>query len=74
MYVDFIWCRRQGSVDIEESEGTAYFTVERSGGNLGTVTVDWETVPNTAVGAGKNLAIITKTQQISSDCWWPFAS
>ncbi|XP_038076858.1 adhesion G-protein coupled receptor V1-like isoform X2 [Patiria miniata] len=57
---------RQASLDVEEENGTVYFTVERSGGHIGTITVDWQAVPDTATAqAGEVLALAT-VQRIAS--------
>ena len=41
-----------GSIDVEEDMGTVYFNVERGGGNIGIVTVDWTTIPDSAISPG----------------------
>ncbi len=51
IFIIFIF--RGDTIDVEEDAGTVYFTVERGGGNIGVVTVDWTTVPDTAISLGK---------------------
>ena len=50
-----------GTIDVEEDMGTVYFTVERGGGNIGVVTVDWTTLPDSAISPGEYRTFIFKS-------------
>ncbi|XP_022110249.1 G-protein coupled receptor 98-like isoform X2 [Acanthaster planci] len=56
---------RQAMLDVEEENRTAYFTVERSGGSIGTVTVDWQAVPGTATAQVGDVLALATVQRIA---------
>ncbi|XP_072038274.1 adhesion G-protein coupled receptor V1-like [Amphiura filiformis] len=67
----------QNTIDVEEDAGTVYFTVERGGGNIGIVTVDWTTVPDTAISPVGDTMALAVTQNITGDSinsWHTFTS
>ncbi|XP_030832667.1 adhesion G-protein coupled receptor V1 isoform X3 [Strongylocentrotus purpuratus] len=64
-------------VEVEESSGTVYFSVERGGGDISTVTVDVSTQPGTAVAADGDIPVLANTQNITGvgvRSWHSFTS
>ncbi|XP_033109462.1 adhesion G-protein coupled receptor V1-like [Anneissia japonica] len=52
------------SVDIEETGQPTYLTVERSFGTLNEITVDWQTIPGTAIASVGTSLTLAASQRI----------
>ncbi|XP_071506649.1 adhesion G-protein coupled receptor V1-like [Diadema antillarum] len=68
---------RSPIVEVEESDGVVYFTVERGGGSIGTVTVDVATRPGTAITTDGDIPVLGTTQNITgigARSWHPFTA